>query len=119
VKTGDELRGVTKKVEIASLSGEPYDFYVHLVENEDGTLHRILMTGPRTDADTRAFSVGITELINLCLEEGIPLVKITDRLIWIRGETGGLTSDKKIKTASSILDYIGKMLEERYLKDES
>jgi len=116
MKAGETLRGITKKVEIAAPERDtPLDFYVHLTDNPDGSLNRIYITGPRTDADFRAFTVGIAELINLCLEEGIGLKKVTDRIKYIQGETSGLTTDSKIKTASSILDYLGKMLEERYL----
>jgi hypothetical protein len=102
-------KGINKKVELSSL-----DFYIICADNEDGSLHRITIVGPRTNADFGAFAEGISELVNLCLLYNIPLVEITRRLKYIKGETAGLTNSQTIHTASSVIDFVGRFLEERY-----
>jgi len=109
----DTLPGITRHVEIGGL-----DFYIHLAER-DNNLDTILMTISRVNADYSHFSRGIAELINLLIKYNVPLSEIVSRLKYIRGETGGLTNDSQIPMASSILDYIARMLEERYLDKEN
>lgn len=105
----DEWKGSTRKVEIGG-----FDFYLLCANNPDGSLHRLCIQGPRTSADFSAFAEGISELVNLCLQYSIPLREITARLKYIRGETAGMTNSDTIHTASSVIDFVGHYLEERY-----
>jgi len=107
----NEWIGVNKKVEIGAL-----DFYIICTDKEDGSLSRLWLVGPRTDADFGAFSEGICELVNLCLLYNIPLKEVINRLRHIKGETAGLTNSDTIHTASSVLDFVAHFLEERYRK---
>lgn len=111
MKSSETLPAITHKIEIGNL-----DFYLHLTERDD-KLELIHITGPRVNADYNHFTTGIAELINLCLEEGIELSKVTRRLMYIRGETAGATNIEGVRFASSIIDLIAKILANRYLKE--
>ena len=107
-----DLRGVVRHIEAGLV-----DFYIILGEDESGALQHTSIQGARTNGDIRHLLVGVSELINLCLLYKVPVLKIADRLRFIRGETAGVTKDRNI--ALSILDYIGRMLEERYKEKQS
>jgi len=104
------LMGKTVHVEIDGM-----DFYLHLVDDNNGELVQIMITYTRTDSDMKALVSGVYELANLCLLYKIPLVEIVNRLEYIRGETGGFTNNELVKNAASLLDFVAKYLKARYL----
>ncbi|PIZ78843.1 MAG: hypothetical protein CO041_04320 [Candidatus Pacebacteria bacterium CG_4_9_14_0_2_um_filter_40_15] len=106
MQINETLPGMVKKLEIGEL-----DLYL-LLANRDNKLAYIYIAGPRTGSDIHHLIVGVTELINLCLDENISIEKIIERLMYHRAETSGITNDKKI--VSSILDFIAKALKECY-----
>lgn len=109
------IDGLPTKTLHVEIQGEhKTDCYIHLTEDNSGSLVRLYVTGPKQDSDLRCFLVGISELVNLGLEHKISPSRIASRLKYIRGETAGLTSDKEIPSVSSILDYVGRLVGKRY-----
>lgn len=113
MNVGDELTGRTVHVTIDNM-----DFYLTTVNTPDGNLDSIMITGTRTDADVRMLLSGINELINLLLLYKVPLVEITRRLKFIRGESAGFTNNETVRSTTGMLDFIAKYLEKIYLGEE-
>ncbi|MFZ8806228.1 MAG: hypothetical protein ACO2OW_01440, partial [Minisyncoccia bacterium] len=56
--------------------------------------------------------------ISIALQYGVPLKELAIKFINMRFEPMGLTNNEKIKTATSIVDYIFKYLAYRFLSKE-
>ena len=57
-------------------------------------------------------------LVSLALQSGIPLATLVNKFRYVRFSPDGLTRNKEIPMASSIIDYIFRWLELRFLSGE-
>jgi len=61
-------------------------------------------------------SLGI--IISVSLQYGVPVKVIVDKLIFSRFDPSGITSNKHIRFATSIVDYLARYIGNKYLSDE-
>jgi ribonucleoside-diphosphate reductase alpha chain len=58
-------------------------------------------------------------LFSIALQYGVPLAKLIDKMKGTRFEPSGFTRHEEIPIAKSIMDYIGRWLEIKFLSNES
>lgn len=82
---------------------------------ESGQPGEIFIVLKKTGTLTRGLCHVLAIMISLCLQHGVPLEKVVDKLKGVRFEPSGFTHDSDFPTACSIVDYIGQWLEKRFL----
>jgi hypothetical protein len=109
METNDTLTGLNVHVEIGD-----FDFYIHVVDNADGSLNELRITSTRKDSDMKTLITAVYELINLCVAHRVPIIAIVQRLEYMQGDTGGVTNNPDIRIVSSVIDFVAKFLKRRY-----
>src|SRR5690606_10451322 len=104
-------RGFTQK---ASVGGQT--IYVRTGEYEDGTLGEIFVDMHKEGATFRSLMNCFAIAVSVGLQYGVPLEEFVDKFTFTRFEPSGMVSGHdNIKTATSIIDYIFRMLGYEYL----
>jgi len=105
----NERNSITHKIQVAD-----WDGYVTVGLYDDGTPGEIFMAskegstvGGLLDAWATSVSIG--------LQHGVPLSTLTKKFRSTHFEPSGLTQNSSIKTATSIVDYVGHWLEQKFL----
>ena len=89
-------------------------FYITTMDYPDGTLGGMLIKTGKEGEELRFYD-GIAIMLSLCLQYGVPLKVIVDKLKYQRMPPQGMTDNPEIPMCKSILDYIGRWLELKYL----
>ena len=104
-------RGFTQK---ASVGGQT--IYVRTGEYEDGTLGEIFVDMHKEGATFRSLMNCFAIAISVGLQYGVPLEEFVDKFTFTRFEPSGMVSGHdNIKSATSIIDYIFRLLGYEYL----
>ncbi|WP_207424523.1 vitamin B12-dependent ribonucleotide reductase [Desertivirga brevis] len=104
-------RGFTQK---ASVGGQTV--YVRTGEYEDGTLGEIFVDMHKEGATFRSLMNCFAIAISVGLQYGVPLEEFVDKFTFTRFEPSGMVSGhENIKSATSIIDYIFRILGYEYL----
>ena len=94
--------------------------YLHMADNEDGTLHSISIDISKEGTLVRAMCNCFASCINKGMESGIPLKAFVDEFKgWRFPPCGDVTGSPNVSQCTSILDYIMQELEARYLKEKA
>jgi len=113
----DERAGVTNKVEIMSAE-QPFEGYVRTGTFSDGQLGEIFITAEKMGSFVSGILDAVAVSISIGLQHGVPLVWYVNKFKHTRFEPAGFTKHTKIGQATSVLDYIVRWLEIKYLKTE-
>ena len=89
--------------------------YLHVGQYEDGKPGELFICCSKQGSTLDGLMDTIAILTSLSLQHGVPLETIVDKLRGRRFEPSGLTSNKSIPTASSVIDYISRFLEHTFL----
>lgn len=84
-------------------NGTPGELFLH-ISKEGSTLSGVM----------DCFAI----LVSLALQSGLPLKTLVEKFRHVRFSPDGLTGNKEIPMASSIIDYIFRWLERRFLSGE-
>jgi ribonucleoside-diphosphate reductase alpha chain len=104
-------RGFTQK---ASVGGQA--IFVRTGEYEDGTLGEIFVDMHKEGATFRSLMNCFAIAISVGLQYGVPLEEFVDKFTFTRFEPSGMVGGhENIKSATSIIDYIFRMLGYEYL----
>ncbi|WP_207535825.1 vitamin B12-dependent ribonucleotide reductase [Desertivirga arenae] len=104
-------RGFTQK---ASVGGQTV--YVRTGEYEDGTLGEIFVDMHKEGATFRSLMNCFAIAISVGLQYGVPLEEFVDKFTFTRFEPSGMVSGHdNIKSSTSIIDYIFRILGYEYL----
>ncbi|HEX3386053.1 MAG TPA: vitamin B12-dependent ribonucleotide reductase, partial [Mucilaginibacter sp.] len=104
-------RGFTQK---ASIDGQTV--FVRTGEYEDGTLGEIFVDMHKEGATFRSLMNCFAIAISVGLQYGVPLEEYVEKFTFTRFEPAGMvTGHANIKSATSIIDYIFRMLGYEYL----
>jgi ribonucleoside-diphosphate reductase alpha chain len=104
-------RGFTQK---ASVGGQT--MFVRTGEYEDGTLGEIFIDMHKEGATLRSLMNCFAIAISVGLQYGVPLEEFVEKFTFTRFEPAGMVSGHaNIKSATSIIDYIFRMLGFEYL----
>lgn len=106
-------RGYTIK---AKVGGQP--IFVRTGEWEDGTLGEIFIDMAKEGATMRSLLNSFAIAISVGLQYGVPLDEFVDKFTFTRFEPSGVVEHPNIKNATSVLDYIFRMLAYEYLGRE-
>lgn len=109
----DERESVTHKFSIAGHEGylhvglyptdlQPGEIFI-VMAKEGSTLSGLL------DAFATSISIG--------LQYGVPLEKVVDKFKGMKFDPAGFTKNKRVPVASSIMDYVARYLEYKYLEE--
>jgi ribonucleoside-diphosphate reductase alpha chain len=107
----DRRKGYIQK---ASVGG--HKVYIHTGEFDDGSLGEIFIDMHKEGAAFRSLMNNFAISVSIGLQYGVPLDEFVDAFIFTRFEPAGpVTGNDRVKSATSILDYIFRELAISYL----
>jgi hypothetical protein len=109
-----DREGVTHKFHIGDLEGY---VTVNLLP-QSGLPGEVFLHVNQVGSIERGLAHALAVMISVALRHGVPLAKIAGKLKGMSFEPAGVTSNKAIPMVRSLADYLGRWLEEKYLKPE-
>lgn len=106
-------RGWTQKNNVGGQS-----LYVRTGEYPDGTLGEIFIDLAKEGATLRSLVNCFAIAVSMGLQHGVPLEEYVDKFVFTRFEPAGMVDHENIKSATSIVDYIFRLLALEYLDRE-
>lgn len=103
-------RGYTIK---AKVGGQP--MFVRTGEYSDGTLGEIFLDMAKEGATMRSLMNSFAIAVSVGLQYGVPLEEYVDKFTFTRFEPAGVVEHPNIKSATSVLDFIFRLLAYEYL----
>jgi ribonucleoside-diphosphate reductase alpha chain len=103
-------RGYTFK---AKVGGQP--LFVRTGEYGDGTLGEIFLDMAKEGATMRSLMNSFAIAVSVGLQYGVPLEEFVDKFTFTRFEPAGVVEHPNIKSATSVLDFIFRLLAYEYL----
>ncbi|MBS1616409.1 MAG: vitamin B12-dependent ribonucleotide reductase, partial [Bacteroidetes bacterium] len=103
-------RGYTFK---GKVGGQP--LFLRTGEYTDGTIGEIFIDMAKEGATMRSLMNSFAIAVSVGLQYGVPLEEYVDKFIFTRFEPSGIVDHPNIKTATSVLDYIFRVLAYEYL----
>lgn len=103
-------RGYTIK---AKVGGQP--LFVRTGEYTDGTLGEIFLDMAKEGATMRSLMNSFAIAVSVGLQYGVPLEEFVDKFTFTRFEPAGIVEHPNIKSATSVLDFIFRLLAYEYL----
>ena len=85
---------------------------------EDGTLGEIFIRMAKQGSTLAGLLDAFAIAVSIAFQYSVPLKELASKFINMRFEPMGLTNNEKIKTATSIVDYIFKFLSYRFLSEK-
>ncbi len=102
--------GFTQKAKIGGQT-----VFVRTGEYEDGTLGEVFIDMHKEGASFRSLMNCFAISVSIGLQYGVPLEEFVNKFTFTRFEPSGIVSHPNIKNASSIVDYIFRLLGFEYL----
>jgi ribonucleoside-diphosphate reductase alpha chain len=109
----DERRAITHHFSIAGQEG-----YLTVGVYEDGSAGEIFVRMAKEGSTVSGLMDGFATVMSLALQHGVPLKVLCAKLSHMRFEPSGWTGNPKIGFAKSIMDYIARWLESKFLDAE-
>ena len=78
---------------------------------EDGRLGEVFIKMAKQGSTVSGFADTVATLTSLCLQYGVPVSKLAEKLSHTRFEPSGWTKNQQIREATSIVDYIFRWLD--------
>ena len=109
----DERRSLTHKFSIAN-----HDGYIHVGMYEDGSPGEIFVRMAKEGSTISGLMDSFATAVSLALQHGVPLKLLVDKFSRTRFEPSGWTGNAEIPHASSIMDYLFRWLEAKFLPEQ-
>ena len=106
----DERRSITHKFRVGDQEG-----YVTAGLYEEGAPGEIFVNISKEGSTIRGLMDAVAMLTSIALQYGVPLENLVAKFRGVHFEPAGLTGNPKIPVASSLVDYIFRWLELRFL----
>jgi ribonucleoside-diphosphate reductase alpha chain len=106
----DERQSVTHKFRVGEQEG-----YITVGLYEEGLPGEIFVNISKEGSTIRGLMDSVAVLTSVALQYGVPLRNLVEKFRGVHFEPNGLTSNAQIPTASSLVDYIFRWLELRFL----
>jgi ribonucleoside-diphosphate reductase alpha chain len=103
-------RGYTMKGKVGGQA-----MFLRTGEYNDGTLGEIFIDMAKEGATMRSLLNSFAIAISVGLQYGVPLEEYVDKFIFTRFEPSGMVEHPNIKSATSVLDYVFRLLAYEYL----
>lgn len=104
-------RGFTQKAKVGGQA-----IFLRTGEYGDGTLGEIFIDMAKEGATMRSMLNCFAIAISIGLQYGVPLEEFVDKFVFTRFEPAGMVDHPNIKSATSIVDYIFRLLGYEYLQ---
>jgi len=109
----DERQALTHKFSVAGHEG-----FVTVGMYDDGVPGELFITMAKEGSTIAGLLDSLATTASLALQHGVPLAVLCDKLSHTRYEPSGFTSNKDIRFAKSITDYIFRWLSLRFLAED-
>ncbi|HEX8801403.1 MAG TPA: hypothetical protein VF772_22460 [Terriglobales bacterium] len=109
----DERRALTHHFAVAGQEG-----YLTVGVYEDGSPGEIFITMAKQGSTISGLMDAFATVVSLALQHGVPLRVICEKLSHMRFEPSGWSGNPKIGYAKSIMDYIFRWLELKFITGE-
>ena len=109
----DERRALTHHFSIAGQEG-----YLTVGVYEDGLPGEIFITMAKQGSTISGLMDAFATVVSLALQHGVPLRVLCEKLSHMRFEPSGWSGNPKIGYAKSLMDYIARWLELRFLNGD-
>jgi ribonucleoside-diphosphate reductase alpha chain len=106
----DERQSVTHKFRVGEQEG-----YVTVGLYDDGSPGEIFVNISKEGSTIRGLMDSVAVLTSVALQYGVPLRNLVEKFRGVHFEPAGLTNNPAVPTASSLVDYIFRWLESRFL----
>jgi len=106
----DERQSVTHKFRVGEQEG-----YLTVGLYDDGTPGEIFVNISKEGSTIRGLMDSVAVLTSLALQYGVPLQNLSSKFRGVHFEPAGLTGNPALPAASSLVDYIFRWLELRFL----
>jgi ribonucleoside-diphosphate reductase alpha chain len=110
----DERPSVTHKFRVGEQEG-----YITVGLFEDGQPGEVFITISKEGSTIRGLMDSVAVLTSLALQYGVPLEDLVRKFRGVHFEPAGFTDNPELPQASSLVDYIFRWLERRFLTQES
>jgi ribonucleoside-diphosphate reductase alpha chain len=112
-KLSDERRSLTHKFSVAG-----HDGYIHVGMYDDGSPGELFIRMAKEGSTISGLMDAFATAVSLALQHGVPLKLLIDKFTHTRFEPSGWTGNPEIPRASSIMDYIFRWLQAKFLPEE-
>jgi len=112
-KMPNDVKSWRHKFEIDGYKG-----YLIVSEYPDGRPGEIFLKLGKPGSTVSGLIDGFTQLCSIAIQYGIPLPKLISSFIDTRFEPAGMTTNKKVRFAKSLYDYMFKVLDVHYYNGE-
>ncbi|MCI0341135.1 MAG: vitamin B12-dependent ribonucleotide reductase [Planctomycetales bacterium] len=109
----DERRSITHKFSVGGHEG-----YITVGMYEDGTPGEIFITMAKEGSVVSGLMDTVATSSSIALQYGVPLRVLVNKFTHTRFEPAGLTNNAKIPIAKSVIDYVFRWLELKFLAPE-
>lgn len=109
-KLPSERSSITKKLDVGGHEG-----YLTCGLYEDGTLGEIFIVMSKEGSTMSGLLDSFATAVSMGLQYGVPLEVLVDKFSHTRFEPAGFTGDPNVPIAKSIVDYIFRWLEHKFL----
>ncbi|MBN9349968.1 MAG: vitamin B12-dependent ribonucleotide reductase [Chitinophagaceae bacterium] len=100
-------------IQKAKINGQT--IFVHTGEYNDGTLGEIFIDMAKEGATMRSMLNCFAIAISIGLQYGVPLEEYVDKFVFTRFEPSGMVQHPNIKSTTSIIDFVFRLLAFEYL----
>lgn len=90
--------------------------YLIVSEYKDGRPGEVFIRFGKNGSTMNGLIDGFTKLLSIAIQHGIPVEKIIRSFVHTKFEPSGITSNKRIRFADSLYDYLFKFLDVRYFR---
>jgi ribonucleoside-diphosphate reductase alpha chain len=112
-RLSDERNAITHKFSIAGHEG-----YLTVGLYEDGTPGEIFITMAKEGSVVSGLVDSVATLTSISLQYGVPLEVLCNKFIHTRFEPSGFTNNPQIPMAKSILDYIFRWMQMKFVRNK-
>ncbi len=105
----DERPAITHKFRVGEQEG-----YITVGLYDDGSPGELFITISKEGSTIRGLMDSVAVLTSLALQYGVPLEDLSKKFRGVHFEPAGLTNNKELPTASSLIDYVFRWLESRF-----
>ena len=110
VPLNDERKGGTHKFTIAQTKG-----YLTWSEYEDGRIGEIFIRIAKEGSTLSGLIDALATVASIALQYGVPLSTLVDKMMHRKFEPAGITRNKDLRFADSIVDYVFRYLGSKFL----
>lgn len=104
-----------REAEITKFNLGNHEGYLIVGKYPDGYPGEVFLQMSKAGSSVNGYSAALGVLVSMCLQHGVPIETIIDKLENMQFEPSGYTGNKDIPFANSSVDYIARELKRRYL----